>query len=197
MPLNGWMDNPSKLEKREVAVIAISTALIIGSDYALAEAVNIKLMDTVVFVVAFLFGFRMGAVVGILSETIWSFASTWGVAGALTPFLAGGELLFAIAGWGASKVWKGEVKVLGPTSLYFGSLLAICAFAWDFETNAASAVLYLWPNLTVGEFFAYQLQGTAFFVLHELSDFAFGFSVAPAAIARLPLVLRGWKLDAK
>ena len=42
------------------SVIAIFTSSIIASDYALAPALNVKLMDTLVFASTFVFGFRIG-----------------------------------------------------------------------------------------------------------------------------------------
>ncbi len=174
----------------KVAVIALFTAVIVGSDLALSgpEFSNIKLLDTLVFVSAYVFGFRVGASVGILSETIWSFLSPIGMAGAITPFLVGGELLFAVAGWAASKLW-GTMPQFAPTRpLFMGGLLAICAFVWDLETNAATALIAYWPNLGLP-----QLLGTmfnpatlAFALAHEASDFAFGTLLVPSFILLIP-----------
>ncbi len=174
----------------KVAIVAIFTAVIVGSDLALSgpEFSNIKLLDTLVFVSAYVFGFRVGASVGILSETIWSFISPVGMAGAVTPFLVAGELLFAIAGWGASKLWGSGARFSPMRPFFIGGLLAICAFVWDLETNAATALIGYWPNLGLP-----QLLGTMFnpatlmFALaHEGSDFAFGVLVAPSFILLIP-----------
>jgi hypothetical protein len=179
------MDNPANVEKaRSVAIVAVFSAMIVASDYALAGIPNVKLLDTLVFVAAYLFGFRVGAAVGILSETIWSVASPWGEAGAITPFLVGGEVLFAVAGWAAARMWGDKMGVFAPNAVYLGGLLAICAFAWDFETNAASQLFGVAPNLLTAE-----LQGAYFAIPHEVSDFLFGFVVAPVAILRLPTIL--------
>ena len=175
-------------------MVAVFTALIIGSDLALSgpEFSNIKLLDTLVFVSAYVFGFRVGAAVGVLSETIWSFLSPIGIAGTITPFLVAGEILFAFAGWAASRAWGPQRRIFSPNSLYIGALLAVCAFVWDLETNAASALVFYWPGLTVP-----LLLGTMFnpltllFALaHEGSDFAFGTTIAPTFIALIPKALR-------
>jgi hypothetical protein len=191
--LNGWLDNPSSVRATgSVAVVAVFTAIIIGSDLALSgpEFSNIKLLDTLVFVSAYVFGFRIGAAVGILSEIIWSFLSPIGIAGALTPFLVSGEVLFALAGWAASRMLEPRHRILSLNSLYIGALLAICAFVWDLETNAASALVFYWPGLTMP-----LLLGTMFnpltllFALaHEGSDFALGTFVAPTFIRLIPRV---------
>jgi len=190
----GWIIHPALDRTGEVAVIALFTAVIVGSDMALSgpEFSNIKLLDTLVFVSAYVFGFRVGASVGILSETIWSFLSPVGMAGVITPFLVGGELLFALAGWGASRLWGASPRVISAHSLFIGSVLAICAFVWDLETNAATALIAYWPNLGLP-----QLLGTMFnpatllFALaHEGSDFAFGCLVAPSFILLVPKAFR-------
>jgi len=180
------------MHSEEVAVVAVFSASIVASDFALAGVVNIKLMDTMVFLVSFVFGFKQGAAVAVVSETVWSVVSPWGPAGALTPFLIGGELLFAAAGWGASRAWGNDRKVLSPTVVFIGATLAICAFAWDFEANAASALVANWPGLTFGELVTYELNGFVFPapLTHELWDFVLGAFMAPAAILAVPRVRR-------
>lgn len=180
-------------EPRTVAIVATFTAIIVGSDLALSgpEFSNIKLLDTLVFVSAYVFGFRVGASVGILSETIWSFVSPVGMAGVVTPFLVAGELLFALAGWGASKLWGRQLRMTSPYPLFVGALLTICAFIWDLETNAATALLAYWPSLTLPKLLATEFNPLTllFFLAHEGSDFAFGVLLAPIFIFLIPKVL--------
>ncbi len=177
-----------------LAIIVTFTATIVGSDFALTGALDVKLLDPIVFLAAFLFGFRIGAAVGLLSETIWSFVSPWGVAGAITPFLVGGELLFATAGWGASRVWGRDVQPVSSKALFIGAIMAICAFAWDFETNAATALLSFGPHLTLDEFVLTEFGpagGGPFFLAHGVSDFLLGMLFIPAAIPLVLKVFRG------
>jgi hypothetical protein len=170
------------MRRKDVAVVAVFTGAIVGSDFALAPYADVKLLDTLVFVAAFVFGFRVGALVAVLSETIWGFVSPYGIAGAVLPFLVGGELLFAFAGYAASKLWAGpEMKALSAKGLFFGAVLTICAFAWDFETNIATGLLAGASTLTA--VLSYEIPGIPFMIAHELSDFAFGLLVVPAVIA--------------
>lgn len=174
----------------KVAVIAVFTAMIVGSDLILSgpEFSNIKLMDTLVFVSAYVFGFRVGASVAILSETAWSFASPIGMAGAITPFLVVGEVLFALAGWAAAQSWGKRPGVVSMSSLYIGALLAICALVWDLETNAATALIAFWPGLTVSELLVTMFGPLPllFALAHEGSDLALGILVAPTFIFIVP-----------
>lgn len=188
------MDYPSSVRgSRDVAIIAVFSALIVGSDLVLSgpEFSNIKLLDTLVFVSAYVFGFRVGAAVAILSETVWSFASPVGMAGVVTPFLVVGELLFALAGWGAARAWGPRVGYASENSVFVGGLLAICALLWDLETNAATALIAYWPAVGVPQLLATMFNPlTLLFALaHEGSDFAFGCLVAPAFITLVPRAL--------
>jgi hypothetical protein len=181
------------MRSTELATVAVFSAAIVGSDFALAPFVNFKLMDTIVFMVAFIFGFRQGAAVAVVSEAVWSVISPWGPAGAITPFLIAGELLFAAAGWGASRVWGPRKEAASLNAVFIGATLAICAFAWDFETNAATALIANWPGLTLGEVFGYELSGFVFPIplAHEIGDFLLGMAVAPAALFLVPRLRRG------
>lgn len=178
------------MRSQSVAIVAVFTAAIVGSDFALAQFPNVKLLDTLVFVASFTFGLGTGAAVAILSETIWSFVSPWGIAGAITPFLVLGELMFVVAGWAAAKAWGDRLQTVSPTSLFIGATMAICAFMWDFETNAATALLAYWPQLTLQKLIITELAGGVFAVSHELSDFLLGTLLAPAVVLMIPRVLR-------
>ena len=173
---------------REVALVPVLSALIVGSDFALAPYVDVKLLDVIVFSAAFLFGFRLGAVVAIVSEGAWSVVSPWGFAGPIMPFLIAGELIFAATGWWASKVWSDRSKVV-QNSIFIAALMLICAFAWDVETNLATALIASWPGLSIPAVVAWQISGIPFALVHEIADFFLGLLFAPAAILLIPRVM--------
>ena len=175
-----WINHPALRRSYDVAVVAVFTSLVIGSDFALAGIANFKLMDTIVFMVAFVFGLKQGAAVAVLSETVWSVVSPWGQAGAISPFLIGGELLFAFAGWGAARIWGAEKKAISPTAAFIGATLAICAFIWDVETNAATGLLA--GANSFASILLYEVSGIPFMIPHELGDFLLGTLFAPATI---------------
>ena len=172
------------MRRSDLAVVAVFSALVVGTDFVLAPFVSFKLLDTVVFMVAFVYGFKQGAAVAVVSETIWSVVSPWGAAGVMTPFLVGGELVFALAGWGASRVWRSEGKAVTPVGFFIGAALAICAFVWDFETNAVTALIWFGPGLSIPQLFSVELAGFVFPLplAHELADFALGTLLAPASL---------------
>lgn len=176
-----------------VAVVAVFSALIVGSDLALSPLYNVKLLDTLVFVCAFVFGFRVGALVAIVSESAWSFVSPIGLAGPIAPFLVGGEILFALAGWAASRVWGSRFQPGSYHPIFIGATMAICAFLWDLETNLVTALIQYWPSPTLGEYLltAFGPMTIPFTLAHEVSDLAFGILLAPIFIVMIPRVFRG------
>ena len=60
------LDRPST----KVLIVAVFTALSLATDYAMTGFQNIKVMDTLVFLAAFLFGFRLGIGVALLNRFI-------------------------------------------------------------------------------------------------------------------------------
>lgn len=181
------MEYPSIMRtSQSLAIIAVFTALAIGSDFALAGIPNVKLVDTLVFLSAYLFGFRVGASIGILSEFIWAYASPWGSPGFIASFLMAGEVIYAVAGATAARFWWSESLSNPGKGLIFGSLLAICAFLWDLETNFATALIAYWPAVTVPKVITTVLLGIPFMLSHEVSDFALGLVLVPVILLTIP-----------
>lgn len=183
---NGWIIQPSMssaFSVRTVARLAMFVALIIGSDWLLSPLYNVKLVDMMVFISAFLYGFRFGAAVGVLSELVWGTFNPLGFGGPIIPFLVTGELLYAFAGSLASKIW-GYGPLSGPVSPYMGAMLAVSTFFWDVWTNLGTAVIAYYPKLTVGEIISTELFGAWFMFVHEFSNLFLGM-ISPLIIAAL------------
>ena len=175
-----------RTSSRTISIIAIFTSLIIATDYALTPALNVKLMDTLVFSATFVFGFRIGASIAVLSELIWSIVTPFGFFFPITPFLVGGELLFAVAGYFVSKFWRyDDVSLVAVENLFFGAVLAICAFLWDLETNIATGLLAGARSLVA--LLGFEIVGYigGFNIAHEVSDFVLGSTLAPIVIVYL------------
>src|SRR5271170_1349085 len=109
--VKAWLVCPasvSGMNTRDLGLVAGFTALAIASDFALTDIPNVKLVDPIVFSVAFVFGLEMGVYVGVLSELIWGTLSPYGFGGYIIPFLVAGELIYALSGWAAAKAWSGK-----------------------------------------------------------------------------------------
>jgi hypothetical protein len=82
-----------------VALIAVFTALSLSTNYVMIDIPNIKLMDSFVFIAAFLFGLEVGLGSAVSIWIVYAFINPWGQAGfPLFFFLVIGECFYAIAG---------------------------------------------------------------------------------------------------
>ncbi len=170
------------MKTRDLAVVSAFTALAVASDFALTDLPNVKLVDPIVFSAAFVFGLETGVYVGAISEVIWGTLSPYGFGGYIIPFLVVGEVVYALAGWAAAKIWREESSRLSARNLYLGAVLALCAFLWDLETNAGSAVVAFWPSLTLQKVAVTEAVGLPFMLAHEVSDLVTGALLAPLII---------------
>jgi hypothetical protein len=189
------MNQPGLPTTRAIAVVAVFTAAITASNFALSDVPNVKLLDSLVFVAAFAYGFRIGASVAVVSELVWGVISPYGFGGYIIPFLVLGELVYAASGSLAARIWKNDLHAFSTRNLAIGSIMAVCAFLWDFETNIGTALIAFWPNVTLQRILATELLGSVFMVFHELSDFLLGALVVPLVVvyvvrSRSPLIRR-------
>ncbi len=170
----------------KVALVAVFTSLSLGTNYAMIGLLNVKLMDSLVFVAAFLFGLRVGLGVAISIWSIYGFVNPWGQADFVTlGFVMSGECLYALAAailskTSMSKQLLREGHAYGRLSFVFGIVGLLTTFAYDTLTNFGTYVFKtssLYNALVIGE-----ITGAPFALPHELSNLVFFSIVAPGAI---------------
>jgi len=84
----------------QTALVAVFAAMSLASNYAMIGIVNVKLMDTLVFLAAFLFGLRIGVGVAVVSWGVYGFINPYGADDLiLLSFLVAGECFYAITGF--------------------------------------------------------------------------------------------------
>src|SRR3972149_6267780 len=87
-----------------IAVVAVFAALALATNYALIGIPNVKIMDALVFLAAFLFGLKVGVAVGASTWAVYGFINPQGSADLiLLSFLITGECFYALAGAGLRK----------------------------------------------------------------------------------------------
>lgn len=85
---------------QQTTLVAVFAALSLASNYAMIGIVNVKLMDTLVFLAAFLFGLRIGVGVAVVSWGVYGFINPYGADDlVLLSFLIAGECFYAITGF--------------------------------------------------------------------------------------------------
>jgi len=192
------MDYPAKVRlSSSAATIAVLTALIIGSNFALTDFPDVKLDAAVIFMTTIIFGAYAGASVAVLSELIWSQVSPWGTSGAyLLPFLISAELLYVVGGLIARRALKDRWDSVRNSGALCAGLLCIFTIVWDLWTNFGTAVLA--NNFSLGAilFIEFNPATLAFTITHEVSNLILGASFVPATLILLPRVAKGLVRDA-
>jgi hypothetical protein len=80
-------------------LIPVFTALSLATNYAMIDIPNVKLMDSFVFIAAFLFGLKVGFGTAISIWAVYGFINPYGQDDlTLLLFLMTGECLYAVAG---------------------------------------------------------------------------------------------------
>lgn len=178
--------------RQTISTIAIFSALAVSSNYAMLAFFQIKLMDSIVFICAYLFGFYAGAGVAAITWIVYGSINPLGAAGfPLLIILIVGEMIFAVSGSLLSKVWK-RTSNFGKEAFFNKSV--ILGF-----TGLFSALFYdLWTNAIDGLIIYNSLEGIilriitgAYFALvHEISDFIFFAFVVPILIVSISRISR-------
>ena len=182
---------------RDVAVMAIFSALAVSSNYALLAFPQVKLMDSLVFISAYLFGFGVGAGVAVITWLVYGSVNPLGAAGfPLLLVLMVGEFIFAFSGALLGRSWK-RTAVFGNGSKFLNKSLVLgitgllSAFVYDFWTNAIDGLLIY---RSIEGIALRWITGVYFALVHELADFVFFAFVVPiliVAISRVPYLKTG------
>ena len=172
----------------KATLVAVFAALALATNYALIALPNIKLMDALVFIAAFLFGLRLGIGVAASTWLVYGFVNPNGQADfVLLSFLIAGECFYAVAGATLSRTFvardllkKNQTQWRPKLGLVFALVGFQATFAYDLLTNFGSWVLK--TNSLYQAFVIGIITGAPFAVLHEVSNIIFFGTVAPAVI---------------
>ena len=170
------------------SLIAVFTAESLATNYALIGVANVKLMDTIVFITAFLFGWTVGVGIAISTWTVYGFLNPYGQAGfPLILFLMAGESFYAIGGSvlrrsSTAKQLLSERRLISDLEIViiFGVVGVVLTFAYDVLTNFATYMFLassLYEALLIGI-----ITGAPFALVHEGSNFFFFAFAGPAGI---------------
>ncbi len=169
-----------------MAIIAVFTAVSLGTNYALIDIPNVKLMDALVFTAAFLFGLDVGVGSAISIWAIYGFVNPYGQADFITLFFVMvGECFYALAGGlfrRASVVQDSLRRKNTRLPIYptFGLIGFLATFAYDVLTNFGTWIFR--ANSVYQAFLIGMITGAPFAAVHEASNLFFFATVAPVAI---------------
>jgi hypothetical protein len=175
--------------------VPVFAAMSLATNYAMTSLPNVKLMDALVFIAAFLFGVDVGIGTALLTWTVYGFVNPYGQAGfPLILFLMAGECFYAL-GAGVLKRTSFARDLLQSdhpyvrSSLLFGVVGLAATFGYDTLTNFATYLPFagsLYQAFVVG-----MITGAPFAVIHEASNLFFFAAVAPGVIVASRDLARG------
>jgi len=191
--MNGWINQPEMESLRlrgtqKVAVTALFTALAVTTDYMMLPLANIKLMDTIVFVSALVFGLGTGVSVGALTWLVYGTVNPLGSAfGPLLVILIASETVYALMGSLARRAFNFDAAGIPVRSLIWGCLGLIGAFIYD-------VITILVPTMMTGVSLAVAVTSFVpaipFMLAHEISDFAFFATAGPILVGAIFKVIK-------
>lgn len=171
----------------KAVLIAVFTAVSLGTNYAMIDIPNVKVMDAFVFLAALLFGGVVGIGTAVSTRIIYGFVNPYGPIDLLTlSFLIVGECFFAIAGLIVRRT-RLSPQLLADnrlqsrgTGLVLGLIGFQATFAFDVLTNFGTYVFRVssfYQALVIG-----MITGAPLGVVHEVSNLALFATVVPLTI---------------
>ena len=170
----------------KAVLVAVFTALCLGTNYAMTSLPNVKIMDALVFTAGFMFGLDVGFGVAIMTRVVYGFFNPYGPAPfPLILFLIAGECFYAVAGvalrkWSFTRDLLTSRTSVRGMSYIFGLTGFVATFAYDALTNFATYLFLV--NSLYQAFIIGMITGVPFGVLHEVTNVVFFATVVPATI---------------
>ena len=174
------------MKTKEIALVSVFTALIVSSNYVLIAFPQIKLMDSMVFLAGYLFGFYVAGSIAILSWIIYGSLNPLGGAGfPLIVVLMIGEMIYGVLGVLCKKYFKIEDMFIQKpleTTAVLGACGICGAFIYDIWTNAIEGLLIY---QTLDGMVLRIITGIPFSIVHQVANFAMFAILVPIFIYML------------
>jgi hypothetical protein len=175
-------------QHRYVALIAVFSALAVATNYAMYPLFQVKLMDSLVFISAYLFGFKVGGSVAAITWLVYGSLNPLGAAGfPLLLILMGSEMVYAFSGHYLSRIWNrttnfGEGKKFINKSIILGLTGLLSAFVYDMLTNAIDGLIIY---RSIQGIFIRIGTGAIFAIIHEVANFFIFAFIVPLLIVSI------------
>lgn len=157
---------------RRVSLIAVLTATCIVTNYALVGVPNVAVMDMIVFVAGYGFGFTVGAVIGAFTWIIYGFINPYGTVLPIWIATIVSEAVYSAFGSFARRInLAGNNPSRGKflsTNLRFALIGFLSTLAYDLATNAVFGLTFYGGTIT--SIFIAIAAGVYFSTVHEISN---------------------------
>ncbi|MEM2155094.1 MAG: ECF transporter S component [Candidatus Jordarchaeales archaeon] len=160
------------------SLIGVFTAAAVAGTFALSPLPNVEIITFCAFVAGFLFGSRVGGMVGALSMFLFSAISPYG-SGLGYPFLlltqVVGMSIAGLVGGSLRKVLR-NLKSTSPWSMY---VFGVSGIAVTLLYDAITTLGFMYPMIPFSEFPSVFAAGIPFTVVHVASNAVLLGVVAP------------------
>jgi len=153
-----------------IALISIMVAIGIGGSYALVALPNIEILSLIIFITGYLYGWKVGTVVGAVSEAIFAGFNPMGVA----PLVTYGTLIaaFTLIGFIGGLLGRNnkELKINSWNMYKFAIIGGILTLIFDLTTALSWIVVV--PGVSI---YLTLIMQVPFTIIHVVSNiFLFG-----------------------
>ena len=168
----------------KISLIIMLVSLGVATNYALIGVPNVKIMDFIVFIGGFCLGPLAGALIGILTWTVYGVINPYGFIPQIWLATMFSEAIYGLVGGllGKNLASDNLDDQRFRLSVFLGTIGFILTLAYDLVTNIAYALTFSLPIMVT------VALGFPFTILHELSN------AAIFAVGSLPIIKAVGKL---
>lgn len=184
------------MNTRKVALVAILTALSVGTNYAMVSIPNVKFMDFIVFAGGFCFGSLLGGLIGVLSWVVYGVLNPLGFSLGVWLATMFSEAIYGVAGGFIRKMFSKPMLESSRSSrinlgIFFGVVAVFLTLAYDIITTIVFWYAVPITARSQTTLLAVIIFGVPFTIAHSLSNAVF-FSIGSVPVINvISKVVRG------
>lgn len=179
---------------RRVSVICVLAAVCVGTNYMLSILPNVNLMDLVVFIAGYCFGFATGSMIAVLSWLVYGAVNPYGFSPPIFITTVLCEMIYSAFGSIARR--HDLIRIRGGSgkrryvSVEAGALGFLSTLLYDLPTNAICGPLWYHRDSLVESVAIALIVGIPFAVVHQVSNFVIFLLCAVPSITGVMRALR-------
>ena len=175
-------------ELRKISITSLLIALALVTNYSLIYIPNVKLMDSIVLLISYIFGFKYGLFSAILIWLIYGTFNPYGSNLIVLIMTTSGEIFYVIFGVLLKRIISPEQLLNNPIENVFKISLFIFlpTFLYDLYTNSLTGIIW-YNSIILGI-----ISGTLFSILHQIANIL----IAPVVFLTVLRMLKfnGWEI---
>jgi len=161
----------------KITTTSILIAIALVTNYSLIWLPQVKLMDSIIFLITFYFGLSYGLAAAIITRLIYGIINPYGFEFYTLLMVITGELFFVLAAMLFRKIVRPDDLLSNKANVFLLSFFAIFAtFLFDLYTNALVGIVW-YKSLLIGI-----ISGVPFALMHQIANLLIAPILVPTAI---------------